>query len=773
MAKSCSHFMLLFLIFLSFSIHYSDQLPSSQGKTLLRIQFLLDFPSVLRNWNVKTDFCNTEPTPSLTVVCYDKSITQLHIIGNKWAPSLPQNFSTNSFFTTLERLPGLKVLTLVSLGLWGPLPSTISRLSSLEILNISSNYLHGDIPQELSLLPNLQALVLDNNLFSGRFPDSLTSISGLTILSLSNNLLNGSLPLSLGNLEILRVLSFSHNKFSGEVPNLESLTRLQVLDLENNSFGPQFPHIGNKLVILNLRRNKFSSRIPDEMSSYNQLQKLDISENRFVGPFSTKLLALSSITSLNISQNRFTGMLFENLSCGSEIKFVDLSSNLLIGKVPNCLKSKSKDHVLLYNNNCLTLEDETQHPVSFCQNEALAVGILPHRRKPAKDSHMVLTFSIVGGIIFGILLLGLAFVIIRRVYFDKTMEMKSTKTISDNASIGYSSKFLSDARCISQSKNLGPLGVPFYRTFSLEEIEEATNNFDSSTFLADSSRGQRYRGHLRDGSLVAIRCMKMEKSNNTRSFMHYIALVSKLRHRHLASALGHCFECYLDDSSVSRLFLIFEYVPNGNLRSWVSGRGRRKLTWTQRISASIGVARGIQFLHTGIAPGLFSNNLKITDVLLDQNLVAKISSYNLPILANDNMGKGVIKLSSGGSKELNISRGLQDEKLDVYDFGVIVLELIVGRPMNTSNEVKAFRDYIKTVVTSDNAARRSVVDPFIQNAYRDEAMKTMMDICTRCLFKSPEDRPSIEDVLWNLQFAAQVQDASHSSDGSPIIVSNH
>lgn len=66
--------------------------------------------------------------------------------------------------------------------------------------------------------------------------------------------------------------------------------------------------------------------------------------------------------------------------------------------------------------------------------------------------------------------------------------------------------------------------------------------------------------------------------------------------------------------------------------------GRQTLTWVQRIAAAIGVAKGIQFLHTGIVPGVFSNNLKITDILLDQNLVAKISSYNLPLLA-ENMKK--------------------------------------------------------------------------------------------------------------------------------------
>lgn len=80
-----------------------------------------------------------------------------------------------------------------------------------------------------------------------------------------------------------------------------------------------------------------------------------------------------------------------------------------------------------------------------------------------------------------------------------------------------------------------------------------------------------YRGQLKDGSLVAIRCLKMKRSHSTRSFMHHIELISKLRHQNLVSAIGHCFECYLDDSSVSRIFLVFEYVPNGTLRDAISG----------------------------------------------------------------------------------------------------------------------------------------------------------------------------------------------------------
>lgn len=75
-------------------------------------------------------------------------------------------------------------------------------------------------------------------------------------------------------------------------------------------------------------------------------------------------------------------------------------------------------------------------------------------------------------------------------------------------------------------------------------------------------------------------------------------------------------------------------------------------------------------------------------------------------------------------------------------------------------------------ITADSASRKRVIDPVFLSACADESVKTVMEICCRCLHKDPAERPSIEDVLWNLQFAAQVQDAwrgdSQSSDGSPV-----
>lgn len=454
MAKQLQSSMFLVFVTLLLSLHHTEQLQSSQPQTLLRIKRLLNFPTTLSSWKSNTDFCSPESNSSQTVVCYGDTITQLHIIGETRAPLLPKNFSIDSFITTLARLPHLKVLTLVSLGIWGPLPGKIARLPSLEIVNMSSNFLYGSIPQELSSLSSLQTLILDDNMFSGQLPDWLDSLPDLTVLSLKNNMLNGSLPYSLGSLGNLRILSLSHNHFYGSVPDLRRLTNLQVLELDDNAFGPQFPRLSNKLVSLVLRNNKFRSGVPSEVTSYYQLQRFDISSNSFVGPFHPALLSLPSITYLNISRNKLSGMLFENITCGSELKVVDFSSNLLTGSLPRCLLSESNDRIVLYSRNCLQDMNQNQHLLPFCHTEAIAVGIVPESKKHKDVSKVGLSLRIGGGTLGGVAFLALIFLIIRRGNASKETKNPPTRLISENAASGYTSKFLSDAsmslsRCLS------------------------------------------------------------------------------------------------------------------------------------------------------------------------------------------------------------------------------------------------------------------------------------------------------------------------------------
>ncbi|TXG49223.1 hypothetical protein EZV62_025098 [Acer yangbiense] len=769
MAKPKHHLLVLVLLLLSL-FHSSKQLQPSQYETLLKIQKLLNHPPFLSSFNnstsKSTDLCNIEPTPSLTIVCYEDNLTQLHILGNNnnnggGTNGIQQNVSSDSFFNTLGVLPSLKVLSLVSLALWGPFPESIGQLSSLEILNLTSNYLSGTIPVQLSLLTNLQTLVIDHNNFTGSIPGWLSSLQNLSVLSLKNNSLSGVLPNSITDLQNLRVVSLSSNQLSGEVPDLQNLTNLQVLDLQDNYFGPHFPsfQLHNKLVTLVLKNNMFQFGIPNELGSYHQLQKLDISLNGFVGPFLPSLLSLPSITHLDIHGNKLGGMLFKNMSCSSTttLDYVDLSSNLLTGDLPTCLLQR----VVLYSRNCLSNQEQVQNPSKFCHNEALAVKITPHdkqKRSKTPCPKSVLASSMVGGTVGGIAFLGIGLLVVRK-FHDKTrVKAPSTRWTMENVSTFNTVKLLSDARYISQTMKLGA-NLPVYRTFALEELKEATNNFDASSFMSEGSHGQMYRGKLTDSTLVAIRSLRKREGYNSQIYTHHIGLISKLRHSHLVSALGHCLAYDTDASSVSNIYLIFEFVPYGTLRS---SKGP-KLTWIQRIAAAIGVAKGIQFLHTGIIPGVFSNNIKIIDVLLDQNLHVKLSTYNLPLLV-DSMGMGNAAVSFPGRKANFLTRVQNEDKSDVYDIGVILLEIIVGRSIMSQNEVFVAKDLLQGSITKDDAARKSIVDPEIKNECSDESLKRMMELCVMCLSNQPTHRPSIEDILWNLQFATQVQNSTHNNN---------
>lgn len=758
--------LVLVLVLVLYLVEFSVQLQQqpSEHEALWKIKQQLNFPPELSSWSESSDFCYNEPNPSFTLVCYEDNVTQLHIAGNSIFPQLAQDFSTFSFFSILLGLPNLKVLSLVSLGLRGPLPAVIGNLSSLEILNVSSNYFDGTIPKEISNLKNLQTLILDHNMFSGWVPEWVGSLSDLSVLSLRNNSLSGSLPSSLSGLKAVRALVLSSNLLSGEVPSLQNLTNLQVVDLEDNKFGPHLPSLPIKLVSLVLRRNNFSVIDSHKFMSCYLLQKLDVSWNSFIGPFSLSLLSLPSLNYLDISGNKFTGKLLKNTSCNGGLRYVNLSSNRLTGELPSCLRRRI---IVVYYGNCLSKRYPQQHPYSYCHNEALAVRVLPKKVERKKNGKAVVASSMIGGIVAGMALLGLALVFVRREYGKqkqkKLDKVPHTRLIVEKISPALTLKMLKDASYISETRKLGPLGLPPYRTFVLDELKEATHNFGASNLIGEGSNGQVYKGWLTDGNPVAIRSLKVRRRHGIQSYTPQLELIAKLRHVNLVSAIGHCFECYQDDSSVSKIHLVFEYVPNGNLRDHISeGHVGERFSWAQRIAAVIEVARGIQFLHTGIVPGIFANHLKITDVLLDADFHVKISKYNLSLLAEDNRLDNV----GAGAKHR-----LSNDRTDIYDLGVILLETIVGRKMISENDINVSKEILVENLAADDVSRRSIVDPAVYRECSDAALRTVMELCVKCISDAPSHGTSIEDVIWNMQFAAQVQESwrrdASSNQGSP------
>ena len=393
------------------------QLSPSENRTLFQIQKLLEYPEALQGWNNWTSFCYLPPSPSLTIVCTNNQITEFTVIGNKSSPShspkpasgkftvsqqtLSETFSTDSLFTVLAKLSNLKVLSLVSLGLWGPLPAKINRLWSLEVINISSNFIYGEIPSSISTLKNLTSLVLADNLFNG------------------------------------------------SVPDLKSLVLLQELNLGGNNIGPEFPSLSNSLVSITLSNNSLRSEIPSEVKNFAKLQQFDISSNKFLGPIPPSLFSLPSIQYLSLAQNQLSGVLPMNISCNAELKFVDISQNLLIGKLPSCLLSNSSNRSVLYSWNCLSSSNYSkyQHPSVFCNKEALAVKP-PNKSKEESKSNinLGLVLVIIGCVVAIAVVLGLLVLfIVRRAERNRSDDNIYNRSVAEKMSIRSSSRSYIDA----------------------------------------------------------------------------------------------------------------------------------------------------------------------------------------------------------------------------------------------------------------------------------------------------------------------------------------
>ncbi|XP_058194811.1 probable LRR receptor-like serine/threonine-protein kinase At1g14390 [Rhododendron vialii] len=743
--ESSRSFFLCFLISL-LTFHFFPppsiaQLSPSETGTLFEIQQLLEYPEAFQDWNNSTDFCHLPPSPFLVIACSGNRVTELTVTGNKPSPSqiatkptsrknppfpnqtLSGNFSIVSIFATLTNLTSLKILSLVSLGLWGPLPPVIDQLNSLQVLNISSNFIYGEIPA------------------------SISSMKNLTSLCLSGNLLNGS------------------------VPDLAPLQSLQVLDLGVNQLGPAFPSLGPALVNITLRNNSMISEIPSTIASFDLLQRFDVSFNQLVGPIPPALFSLPSIQYLVLRYNQLSGALPVNtLTCSGNLTYVDISENYLTGNLPACIGSGSGNRTVLSYWNCLSggVSSRYQHNVSFC-DKAVALTVQPSdgRQNGQTKSKLGVILGVIVGFVGAGGVVGLVILVIiikaKRSNNKGRSSIKCDSFVVDKTPSVRGSPVV-DGRHVPRGIKSPTLGLPPYHVFKLEDMEDATNNFDPANLAGEGSHGQLYKGCLRDGSTAMVKCLKLKQKHSQQNLQQHMEVISKLRHNHLVSVVGHCIVTYQDHPNTAMtLFLVLENVANGSLRDHLTDSKKREyLQWPQRMGITMGIARGIQFLHTGIAPGVFGNDLKIENILLDDSLTAKISSYNISLPSK--VGSESPLNRQDASNRLSSTEN--PEKNDIYQLGVILLEVITGKPITSESEADNLKYQLEKALAESTSKLQELIDPSLRGTFAYESMKTAVEISTKCLCEDPSARPTIEDVVWHLQYSMQVQQGWSTTSGN-------
>ncbi|TVU20529.1 hypothetical protein EJB05_36742, partial [Eragrostis curvula] len=300
------------------------------------------------------------------------------------------------------------------------------------------------------------------------------------------------------------------------------------------------------------------------------------------------------------------------------------------------------------------------------------------------------------------------------------------------------------------------------RQFTYKELQMITNNFRH--VLGQGGFGYVYDGFLEDGTQVAVKLRSDSSNQGVKEFLAEAQILTRIHHKNLVSMIGYC-------KDGEYMALVYEYMSEGTLQEHIAGNGPngRFLTWRQRVKIALESAQGLEYLHRGCNPPLIHRDVKATNILLNSKLEAKIADFGLSKAFSrdsDHISTNVI-VGTPGYVDPEYHTTMQPTaKSDVYSFGVVLLELIAARPAILRDpEPTSIIKWARLRLARGNI--ESIVDPLMHGDYDVNGVWKVADIALKCTAMSSTERPTMTDVVAQLQECLQLEEGrARNNDGN-------
>ncbi|XAR65595.1 Non-specific serine/threonine protein kinase [Bertholletia excelsa] len=283
--------------------------------------------------------------------------------------------------------------------------------------------------------------------------------------------------------------------------------------------------------------------------------------------------------------------------------------------------------------------------------------------------------------------------------------------------------------------------LPFMK---LATLQEATANFSDSNKLGQGAFGAVYKGVLADAKEVAVKRLSRKSWQGLDEFKNEVELIARLQHRNLVRLVG----CGIEEEKL----LVYEYMHNKSLDLFIFDTEKRaELHWDIRLSIINGIARGLLYLHEDSRPRIIHRDLKPSNVLLDGEMVAKISDFGMArIFGEDQITANTKRVvgSYGYMAPEYTMEGLFSVKSDVFSFGVILLEVISGRRNTSFYLTEQARSLLAYAWQLWNEGKvLELADPLVTESCPTEKVERCIHIGLLCVQEDPAERPAMSSVV--------------------------